>query len=184
VKALMFVSNAFVSDPRVYLEAKSLVGASHEVTVIAWDMNKENLPRQNWDGIQVVRLRTSLPPKYGFAAWLWQAFNLLLWQRQAYHQALILNKETHFDVIHCHDLDTLLIGIRLKRKLGLPLIYDAHEIYGYMLARTYPRWIANISLWLEKRLITRVDKDQDYSQHPLLFLTEPSPAISYVNNII
>ena len=161
MKVLMFVSNAFVSDPRVYIEAKSLIGAGHEVTVIAWDRNKQNPLRQNWDGIQVVRLRTRLPPKYGFAAWLWQAFNLfllLLWQRQAYHQALILNKENHFDVIHCHDLDTLPVGIRLKRKLGLPLIYDAHEIYGYVIARTYPRWVAKMFLWLEKRLIIRVDK--------------------------
>lgn len=154
----MFVSNAFVSDPRVYAEAKSLVQAGFEVTVIAWDREKQNPLRQNWDGIEVVRLRTRLAPKHGFASWLWNGFNLLLWQRQAYRQALILNKETRFDFIHCHDLDTLAIGTRLKRKLGLPLIYDAHEIYGYMMARTFPHRIANIFLWLEKRLMRRVDK--------------------------
>jgi glycosyltransferase involved in cell wall biosynthesis len=40
----------------------------------------------------------------------------------------------------------------------LPLIYDAHEIYGYMMARIFPRWIANIFLWQENRLIRRVDR--------------------------
>ena len=60
-------------------------------------------------------------------------------------------------VIHCHDLDTLLIGFGLKRKLRLPLIYDAHEIYGYMMTRHFPRCIANTFLWLEKRLVRHVD---------------------------
>jgi glycosyltransferase involved in cell wall biosynthesis len=158
VNVLMFVSNAFVSDPRVYAEARSLVGAGYEVTVVAWDREKQNPPEQNWDGIRVVRLRTGLPVRYGFASRLWHAFNLLLWQRQAYRQALILNGENRFDVIHCHDLDTLHIGIRLKRRLGLPLIYDAHEIYGYVIARTCPGWAARIFLWWEKRLLKRVDK--------------------------
>jgi glycosyltransferase involved in cell wall biosynthesis len=158
VNVLMFVSNAFVSDPRVYAEARSLVGAGYEVTVVAWDREKQNPPEQNWDGIRVVRLRTGLPVRYGFASRLWHAFNLLLWQRQAYRQALILNRENRFDVIHCHDLDTLHIGIRLKRRLGLPLIYDAHEIYGYVIARTCPGWTARIFLWWEKRLLKRVDK--------------------------
>jgi glycosyltransferase involved in cell wall biosynthesis len=158
VNVLMFVSNAFVSDPRVYVEARSLVGAGYEVTVVAWDREKQNPPEQNWDGIRVVRLRTGLPVRYGFASRLWHAFNLLLWQRQAYRQALILNRENRFDVIHCHDLDTLHIGIRLKRRLGLPLIYDAHEIYGYVIARTCPGWTARIFLWWEKRLLKRVDK--------------------------
>jgi len=159
MKVLMFVSNAFVSDPRVYAEAKSLVQAGFEVTVIAWDREKQNPSRQNWDGIKVLRLRTRLLPKrYRFGSPLWVGFNLILWQRQAYRQALALNKENPLHVIHCHDLDTLSIGIRLKRKLGLPLIYDAHEIYGYMVAGTVPRWIANIFLWLEKRWIKKVDR--------------------------
>lgn len=158
MKVVMFVSNAFVSDPRVYIEAKSLVQAGFEVTVIAWDREGRNPSRQIWDKIQIVRLRTRLALKYGFASWLWNGLNLLLWQRQAYRQALALNKEGPVDVIHCHDLDTLAIGTRLKRKLNLPLIYDAHEIYGYMMTRTFPHRIANIFLWLEKRLIRRVDK--------------------------
>jgi len=111
------------------------------------------------DAIEVVRLRTRLLPKqYHFGSSIWVGFNLVLWQRQAYRQALILNKEKHFDVIHCHDLDTLAVGIRLKRKLGLPLIYDAHEVYGYMMTRAFPHWIANIFLRLERRLTRKVDK--------------------------
>ena len=158
MNVLMFVSNPFTNDPRVYAEAKSLVQAGGRVTVVAWDSKRENPPRQTWDGIDIVRVGTRLSPKYGAASWLWNGFNLLLWWRQAYRRALILNKETRFDVIHCHGFDTLAIGIRLKRKLRLPLIYDAHEIYGYMVARSLPHWIANMLLWLEKRLVTKADR--------------------------
>jgi glycosyltransferase involved in cell wall biosynthesis len=158
MNVLMFVSNPFTNDPRVYAEAKSLVQAGGRVTVVAWDSKQENPPRQTWDGIDIVRVSTRLSPKYGAASWLWNGFNLLLWWWQAYRRALILNKETRFDVIHCHDFDTLAIGIRLKGKLRLPLIYDAHEIYGYMVARSLPRWIANMLLWLEKRLVTKADR--------------------------
>lgn len=158
MKVLMCVANAFTNDPRVYNEATSLLKAGYEVTVVAWDRERENPPRQTHDGVDIVRVSTRLSPKYGVASWLWNGFNLLLWWQQTYHRALILNKETRFDVIHCHDFDTLAIGIKLKRKLRLPLIYDAHEIYGYMVARSIPRWIANMLLWLEKRLVRKVDR--------------------------
>jgi glycosyltransferase involved in cell wall biosynthesis len=158
MKVLMFVSNTFISDPRVYNEARSLIKAGYEVTVIAWDREKQNPPEQNWDGIRVIRLRTRMATKQGFASWLWQGLNLFFWQCKAYRRALELHRETRFDVIHCHDLDTLPIGVMLRRKLGLPLIYDAHEIYGYMMARIFPRWVVNLLIWLEKQLITRADK--------------------------
>ena len=159
MKVLMFLSNPFTSDPRVYNEARSLVQAGHEVTVIAWDRDNQNPPRQNWDGIEVVRLRTRLLPKRRrFGSPLWVGLNLILWQRQALRQALALNREKHFDVIHCHDFDTLAIGARLKRKLRIPLVYDAHEIYGYMVSGVLPWRVANVFLWREKRLTRNVDR--------------------------
>ena len=173
MKVLMFVSNPFTNDPRVYNEAKSLVEAGYEVTVIARDRDKQNLSRRIWDGIEVVRLRTRPLPKYGFVSLLWNGFNLLFWQWQAYRQALALNKKTAFGIIHCHDLDTLPIGVKLKRKLSLPLVYDAHEIYGYMMTRTFPRWIASVFLWLEKRLLTQVDR----------IITVDEPRERYFNSV-
>jgi len=159
MKVIMFLSNAFISDPRVYNEAASLLNTGHEVTVIAWDREKRNPTKQNWDGIEIIRLRTRLLPKrYRFGSSFWVGLNLLLWQRQAYRRALILNKENRLDVIHCHDLDTLAIGTRLKRKLKIPLIYDAHEIYGYMMTRIFPHWVASMFLRLERRLIRKVDR--------------------------
>lgn len=123
MNGLMFRTNACTSDPRVYLEARSLVKAGQQVPVIAWDREGTNPTRQDWDGIDVVRLSTRLLPKrYSSGSPFWVGSNLLLWQRQAYHQALELNKEEGFDVLHCNDLDTLLAGLRLKRKLKIPVV--------------------------------------------------------------
>ena len=33
------------------------------------------------------------------------------------------------DVVHAHDLPQLRVGAKAKRRLGVPLIYDAHELY-------------------------------------------------------
>ena len=78
MKVLMFRANPCTNDPRVYAEATSLLRAGYEVTVIAWDREKKNPPRQDWDGINVVRVRTPLSPKYGVCLvvveWLQFAF--------------------------------------------------------------------------------------------------------------
>jgi glycosyltransferase involved in cell wall biosynthesis len=37
--------------------------------------------------------------------------------------------DLHPDVVHCHDCMALPAGIAVKRALGIPLVYDAHEIY-------------------------------------------------------
>ena len=157
MKILMFRSSACTADPRVYNEATSLIKAGHEVTVVAWDRERDNLPQQTLDGIEIIRVRTRIALRYGFASWLWNSSNVLLYQRQAYRRTLILNKQRRFDVVHCNDLDTLAVGVRLKRKLRLPLIYDAYEIYGYMMAGSVPGFVVNMLLWLERRLIRSVD---------------------------
>src|SRR4030042_5986721 len=157
MKIIMFVSNPFTNDPRVYNEAKSLIKAGHEVTVIAWDRDKQSIPQEIWDGIHVIRLQTKFHTNHSRFNWLWVGFGLLLWQRKAFKQALTLHDKIRFDVIHCHDFDTLLTGIKFKKASGLPLVYDAHEIYGYMITATLPKFIANVFLWIERRLLKYVN---------------------------
>lgn len=158
MKIIMFVSNAFTNDPRVYNEAKSLINAGHEVTVIAWDREKRNISEETWDGIHVVRLQTKINTSHASFDWLWVGLGLLLWQRKAFKLALRLHKKNAFDVIHCHDFDTLPIGIRLKKALSMPLIYDAHEIYGYMISAILPGFITSVFLWMERRLLKHADQ--------------------------
>ena len=162
MNVLMLLSNAFTHDPRVYAEARSLLKAGYKVTVLARDRERDNPTTAVVDGIRVERVRP-LPPLTGPGplhrfALICNGVNLLvLSQWQMYRRALKLHKREGFSVIHCHDLDTLFTGVALKRKTKLPLIYDAHEIYGYMVARQLPYWVASRFLWLEKRLVRSVD---------------------------
>ncbi len=43
-----------------------------------------------------------------------------------------LVKDISPDVIHAHDLNTLPVAVKLKKKLKAHLIFDAHELYGHL----------------------------------------------------
>jgi glycosyltransferase involved in cell wall biosynthesis len=60
------------------------------------------------------------------------------------------------DVVHCNDLDTLLVGVLAKKKFGCRVIYDAHEFWP--VADSLCTWLdtAFFSL-LERLLIGKVD---------------------------
>lgn len=154
---LMLVSNPFVTDPRVYNESISLLGAGHTVTVIACD-REGNLPASaNVDGIDVIRLKLTSNPRSGFIWPLRFGLMLLLWQFKAAGYAVNLHKSRRFDVVHCHDFDTLPAGIRIKKKLGLPLVYDAHEIYGLIMMDVLPSFIGKLFLFLERSMLGSVN---------------------------
>lgn len=161
MNVLMLLSNAFTHDSRVYAEAQSLLKAGYDVTVVALDRERAHPVTGVLNGISIERVRPLAPitgnRRVPPVALAWEGLNLLLSQWQMYRHALNLHRSKDFSVIHCHDLDTLPAGVALKRRTRLPLIYDAHEIYGYMLARQLPYWIASRFLWLEKRLVRYVD---------------------------
>ncbi len=153
MKILMLLSNPFTNDPRVYNEAISLTKAGHSVTILCWDKKGSNPQTEFKNGIRVVRIAntpfmSSLP---------YEILRLKFWWREAYRAAMRLYEDEPFDIVHCHDLDTLETGVKLKRRLSVPLVYDAHEIWGYMLSRDLPNFVASHFLRKEKRLIKKAD---------------------------
>lgn len=150
----MLLSYPLMVDPRVHNEAKTLIDAGHEVTVIVWDRKGDYEPEGTVNGIRVFRIHNrglmSVLPH--------DLFRNPLWWRHAYLKGLALySNDFQFDVVHCHDLDTLQAGVWLKKKLGIKLVYDAHEIFGYMISRTMPQFIAHFAFILEKKLLLFVD---------------------------
>jgi glycosyltransferase involved in cell wall biosynthesis len=60
------------------------------------------------------------------------------------------------DVIHCNDLDTLLVGVLAKQHFGCRLVYDAHEFYPH--CDPHGRWLdQSFFSKIEKVLIHRCD---------------------------
>jgi glycosyltransferase involved in cell wall biosynthesis len=167
----MLLSNPFLVDPRVSKEAKSLVDKGHEVTVIVWDRKVEYPLEDRVDGVRIIRIHNNLLMK----CMPNDLFRNPLWWRKAYKKGWELYKTAQFkfDVVHCHDLDTLQAGVWLKKKWGIKLIYDAHEIFGYMIAADQPKFIAHAALLMEKRLVKKVDH----------IITVNEPLRDYFNSI-
>jgi len=157
MRVLMLVSSPFITDPRIYNEAQTLIKAGYSVTVLAWDREKNAQVQQDMDGIEIFRLRIPVPFKYGIAKVPWHALHLAAWQCEAYCTALRLNKQRPFSFIHCYFLDTLPLGIALKRKWKAPLVFDVRDIYGNMLQSTLPAPLARLFFSLEKKLLKYVD---------------------------
>jgi len=155
MKILMLLSNPFMVDPRVINEAKALTDRGHEVTVVVWDRECEYNSEEKFEGIRIIRIHNTLLMKLLSN----DLFRNPVWWKRAYKKGLKLFKNNFkFDVVHCHDLDTLWAGVRLKKKTGCKLVYDAHEIFAYMISENKPKIFLNMVFRFEKRLIKNVDR--------------------------
>jgi glycosyltransferase involved in cell wall biosynthesis len=148
-RVLMLLSNGFTHDPRVANAAGALTRAGHPVTVLAWDRAGTLPPEETRDGVRIVRVRNTAYMRM----WPYELFRLRPFWRLAARRAMDLHRQTPFGALHCHDLDTLPAGVAVKRRTGLPLVYDAHEFFPYMigeLSRAKP-WEGRFAR-LERRL--------------------------------
>jgi len=164
MKILMLLSNPLLVDPRVHKEAKALVDAGNEVTVIVWDRKNEYDKIGTVDRIKIIRIHNN-----GLIKILPTLLKIPIWWRKAYKEGLNLYKNGfHFYVVHCHDFDTLKVGFWLKKKLGCKLIYDAHEIFGYMIKDEHPI-LSAIVFRKENKLVRDVDHiitiDEPFRKH-------------------
>jgi len=118
--------------------------------MIGWDRTGRGPPRKTWDGFDLHLVRST-----GVMRALTQdLFRNPVWWRRAYRIA----RRMDVDVIHCHDLDTLPIGVRLKKAMGRPLVYDCHEVFGYMIEADMPRIVVDYTFRLERRLAPQADR--------------------------
>jgi len=154
MKILMLLSNPYIVDPRVSHEANALVSAGHKVTVIVWDRNHLYPSEATINGVRVVRFHNS---------WLMRILphdllrNPFWWMHAARKGVELFKNGFDFDVVHCHDLDTLSSGFFLKKKFNVKLVYDAHEIFGYMIEKDMPSFVVWFSFLMEKKLLKNVD---------------------------
>lgn len=124
-KILMLLSNPFEPDPRVYKEARSLLRAGFELEILAWDRERKFPHVEIIEGIPVRRIQS----KGSYGTRLRSIADFL----RFYWQALVHIKKTKPDAIHCHDLDTAILGWLATRFLhGKVFVYDAHEPEYYL----------------------------------------------------
>jgi glycosyltransferase involved in cell wall biosynthesis len=120
----------------------------YDVTILCWDRDYKALPCEVIDGIKIERIYVRSTHGRGST----QVFFLLLFWWRAYTRAI----SKRFDVVHCHDFDTLPLGYLLAKKKKSKLVYDAHESYVDML-ETLPRFFKKIIYVAENFFLRRVD---------------------------
>ena len=146
---LMLLTNAYDPDPRVRQEALALIAMGCRVHLLAWDRDLKAPAAQCMEGVEVKRVFLHSTHGRGatqifFYAWL-------------YVKMLWVGMRTSFDVVHCHDLDTLPLGFILGKLKRKPIVYDAHESFPDMLEGTVPRGVQRGLVIIENFLIQRID---------------------------
>ena len=145
----MLLTNAYDPDPRVRQEALALKGMGCRVRLLAWDRDSKASAFECMEGIEVER--AFLSSKHGRGT-------IQLWFYAALYIAMLWRGlRTRFDVVHCHDLDTLPLGFVLGKLKRKPIIYDAHESFTDMLVGNVSPIVLRGLAILETFLIRRID---------------------------
>ena len=146
---LMLLSNPHRPDPRVLREARALIDAGIGVRLIAWDREGGRPERAVEEGVEVVRLG----PRSAYRSFSQVVPGLLGFWFRAARAARRLD----FDAVHCHDFDTLPLGLMVARARGKPLILDAHDIYSLMIVGESP--LVGRMLWpVERWMASKTDR--------------------------
>lgn len=143
-----FVLNSFKNDSRVLKENISLQKAGYDVTVVA--LHESPLAeRETLAGISVHRI------KLKSRAWPKQRLVQLLKYVEFIFRAVGAYRQS--DILHCNDLNTLPIGVIIKRVFNrdAKIVYDAHEYETEQ--NGLGGWRKRIVKWLERGLIGYAD---------------------------
>lgn len=151
-KIVMLLSNGFDPDPRVYQEAISLIKHDFDVTIIAWDRDKKMVKNEVYEGINIERIHI----KSYYSRGTLQVFFFILFWISIFFKLI----RRDFDVIHCHDFDTLPCGIIIGKLKKRKIIFDAHESYIDMLLKDTPgiRCIKKIISFMETLSLRYIDE--------------------------
>ncbi len=119
----MLLSNPATNDPRPLREAHSLASRGYRVTVFAWDRDRATTTDSIYsDGVTVKRFHLHA----GHGTPVFTVPRLLLFHLWC----LVQLAASGHKVVHCHDVDTLPVGIAVKATgfRGMRLVYDMHDL--------------------------------------------------------
>lgn len=143
-RVLMLVPDRHLIDRRVLQQAETLAGAGYAVTLFAgFDCTEEEsftrggvaIRRLRFDPAYDPASRLAVPGRAGryLRAVARRAIELVKtgrWGGSAMDRFVFDRTSTvAYDVVHVHDAPLLPVAARLARRAGVPLVFDAHEIY-------------------------------------------------------
>jgi glycosyltransferase involved in cell wall biosynthesis len=159
---LMVLDHPYPPDVRVENEARSLVEAGFEVSLLA--LAPDDRPaRDEHEGTTLYR--AIVPAKVrnvmrGFVS------TLPLMDVYLARQIRRVYEQHPFDALHVHDLYLVGAGLRAGRRLGVPVVADLHEnwveaLKHYAWSNRYPgKLVVNIPRWerTERRWVRAADR--------------------------
>src|SRR5215467_1122912 len=102
-RVVMLLSNPATFDERPLREAHALAKSGFDVSILAWDRESATQSDSRYpDGLEIRRMR--LPAGHGTP--LITVPKLMIFYMWCFVHLTI----TGFDVLHCHDVDTLPVG--------------------------------------------------------------------------
>lgn len=172
MRILMLTSDHLMIDRRILQSAQTLIDAGATVRLLAgfecskvesYDIGKIRVERNvfDWHDTRVQRILDGLPIKLTgrahTAAWisvrnvLTRLTNLNSFEHFVLRKAL----EQPYDVVHVHDFPMLKSGLHAAHRAGVPIVYDAHELYHAQ--AVLPEKTQKAYRAMERRLIKDVD---------------------------
>lgn len=124
MKIEMILTNRFDPDWRVYKEALYLLSKGHSVEILCWDRENE-YPEKREEIIQGIKIkRFFVYSQYGSG--IKQIPKLFQFAKLC--KKYIKENNVQYDVMHCHDLDGIIVGHHITDKTKR-LVFDMHEFY-------------------------------------------------------
>ena len=119
-KVALLVFNPFVNDSRVLKEAYSLRKQHYDVHIVAHH-DKGLKAKESLEGLKIHRFSYLDRKKTKQLLGKLKAYILYIKQSVQFGKS--------FDILHCNDLNTLPIGVIVKKFLNkkIKVVYDAHE---------------------------------------------------------
>lgn len=144
MKIAMLVLNDMTADARVDREARSLAAIGHRIDVFA--LRRPDLPEREDVGPYVIH-RVADFTRAGLRKPLSKLRERRVRERSIAAHAAAVSP----DVVHCHDTNTLGIGVSVARQLGVPYVYDAHELYPDSLTQRRFQGSAPVQMYLRSQ---------------------------------
>lgn len=133
-------------DVRLSREAESLLEGGHKISVVAWIRSPER--QKDYEiinGVEVVRIKSSIDKSASFLKKIFQFM-------KGTSEIIKTVRKIDPDVIHCYNLEMMWPGMKLKRILKKPLVFDMGENWPEMM------WVTSTRQSLSLRLQVRAAK--------------------------
>ena len=128
-----------------------VIGTRASITIHAYDRQQSSNAISIIDDVKIIRYHLGKTPYGGLMK---TGLGIRKFQKSVLSKLVIKSP----DVVFCHDADTLAVGCKLKRKLGIKLVFDMHDLQHTWIMMPNPKSPVRklISIVMQRKLVKRL----------------------------